>query len=359
MSIGFEQFTLVANELGLRMDPTESKFLSSRITLDGEVDSARVLVEQWVGQWVHVDFCAFIDPPADLRLSIRTAGLAAKLGELLGKHDIEVGDPAFDAAFDIKADEPARAEALLTPALRDSLLAWKKSNAQFYVTDEGVFLSVMVGGVVPSSTLDVETLVANTRALAALARSFSVALRGVPSSTILAAHVDAWRAYAATHGLEFSASPLRAWGNLGGAPFVARATAVDDHAYGVDLRLRFERPLPWLLRVRPARFFDFLERTGDAAHEATGDAEFDRELRVTTGDPAAMKALLDDGVRAALLELHRAEGDILVDSDGLSVRSKTMADPSTFGGIVDRVAIVAQTLREPGRQNRGIGRSSS
>lgn len=341
MSIGFDQFKWAAEQLGLRMDPEEPGGRSSRILLDGEVDGTRVHVEQWTDQFVHVNFSGFLDPPADLRLSIRTAGIASKLGELLGKHSIKVGDPAFDAAFDVNGDEPERIKALLTPGIRALLLVWAKADVRFYVTDEGVFLFALPG---IYSTMDPEELVKDVRATASLAKALSVGLNFVPSSTILAPHVEAWRAYAETHGLAFSASPLRIWGGLDGAQLVTRATAIHDHDYGVDVRLRFERRLPWFLRVRPVRFFDFLERTGDAVHAATGDPAFDAELRLTTTNPARTKKLLDDETRATLLQLHHDHGDLVLDSDGLSIRTRSMIDPAAFSRLADRVARVAQKL---------------
>lgn len=341
MTLGYEQFQWAAENLGLHIDPSSSHRLSDRVTLDGELDGLRVEVEQWAGQFVHVDFTAHLAPQADLRLSIREAGVASKLGELLGRHDITVGDPGFDSAFVVKADEPARAAALLTPALRESLMQWKRSGAVFYITDECVKLFVLPGTM---TTLGAADLVANLQAVAALARALSDALRAVPPSEHLGPHIAAWRDYAARYGLGFSPSPLRAWGSLEGADFVARATAVHDHAWGVDLSMRFTQRLPWFVRVRHARFFDFLERTGDAAHTATGDEAFDHALRVTTTDPARAQRLLDRAVRAALLDLQTHEGDVVLDRGGLSVRTRAMADPSTFGRVVDRVAAVAHLI---------------
>ncbi|MDB4932241.1 MAG: uncharacterized protein JWM10_4725 [Myxococcaceae bacterium] len=350
MTDGPEEFRRVGAQLGLALSPADPAPFDTRFALDGLVDGVRVHVAQWIAQSVHVDFAAFLDPPADLRLSVRPAGLASRLGELLGRHDIPTGDAAFDAALDVHADEPARAQALLTPPVRAALLAWARSGARFELTDEGVSLYVIPG---TYSTLDVADIVANVRAAAALAARVDEALRGVPSSARLAPDIAAWRAYAGAHALAFSASPLRATGVLHGAHLTARAVATDGGAYGVELRLRFEAPLSWVLRVRPARFFDFLERTGDASPAATGDADFDREFRVTTTDPARTRALLDADVRAALVALHRGDGAVVLDADGLAVRTAAMTDPAGFGAIVDRVAVVAQKLQRRAAPYRG------
>jgi hypothetical protein len=343
MTLGFEPFQWAARQLGVRMEPAESKLLSDRIVLDGTVNGIRVHIVQTKGEIVWVDFAAYLDPPADLRLSVRPAGLASKLGVLLGRHDIEVGEKEFDSAFDIKADEPARAKAFLTPGLREALLTWKKTGAEFWITDEEVHLWTRPGA---WSTHSGETIVADARAVAALARTASDALHAVPASTQFAAHVDAWRGYATTHGFAFSASPLRVIGALSGASFVARAVAVSNHDWGVELRLQFTQQLPWFVRVRPSRLFDFLERTGNAVHLATGDAAFDHEFRVTTADAEKTKAFVDADVRSALMELHRDQGGVVLDSDGVSVRTNAMTDPASFGGIVDRVAAVARKLNE-------------
>src|SRR5687767_897112 len=117
MASPFEVMQQVAGELKLQLDPPAPKLLGPGYTLTGELDGVKVQVTHWVGQFVHLEYVAYFAKPAGMRLSIHTAGLVAKLRDLFGKHDIQLGDAEFDAAFEIKGDDPARVKALLDPGL--------------------------------------------------------------------------------------------------------------------------------------------------------------------------------------------------------------------------------------------------
>ncbi len=342
MTIGFQAHKEVALKLGLRIDPSEGAFTLAKHTIDGVLDGVRLQVYQWQGQYVHVEFTAWLNPPADMRLVIEPAGIGSKLGHFLGKHDIEIGEPTFDAAFTIKADEPERAKKLFTPELQEVLLGWKRAGANLRITDETVHYWLIPGA---WKSLTKDELENDIRVLVVLARALNAALTGVPSSQIHAPHVDAWRSYAAARSLDFSSSPLRVMGKLEGSLVSARAVAVDDQKYGVDLQLHFDEPLPFTLRVRPKRFFDFLEATGEASNIAI-DPAFDDEFRTITTDDVKARAFLDPAIRSALHDLHVADGDVTLDARGISVRTKTMTDPASFGGIVDRVAAVARKIHD-------------
>ena len=347
---GFAAFESVATELGLEIHPKESSLIAARITLDGSVDGLVVHVEQARGEVIFLEVRVVLDPRPDLRLSIRNAGLTAKVGSWFGKHDIEVGDAAFDAACEVRGAEPQRVRALLTPAVRAGLVSLVQTGARFHLTDESLFFWRNTGAYQTASR---EELLQNIRGATELARAVVAALDGVPSSVVLAPYVDAWREYAGAHGLHFSASPLRVFGNLGSASIRAHATATDDDAYGVELRLAFATPLPWYVRVRPTGFFDFLEGTGEAAHANTGDPSFDRELRFTTTHPLEARAILDADLRKALLALHHEQGAVILETSGLSVRTDRMASPDELDRILDRVAIVARHLESNSAPYRG------
>jgi hypothetical protein len=342
MAFDVDQLGVVAQELGLRLSPEKPSALDADVHLDGVVEGVRVHVHQWQAQFVHLFFTAQLELPLDLRLDIKPAGIVSKVGELLGKHDIHTGDEAFDAAFDVHGDEPDRVKALLTPAVRASLLGWKKANADFRLTDDGVQLFVLAG---VYSTKAADEIIPDIRATAALVRTVSVASEQIPPSALLANQIAEWQTYAARASFEVSASPLRMCGSLDGASFVARAVAVEGGEWGVDLQLRFATPLPWRIHVRPARFFDFMEATGDAKRGKTGNEEFDEELRITTADPERTRVLLNDDTRAALLALHREHGAVVLDSEGLSIRTASMVAPHAFPALFPHVARVAHELR--------------
>ncbi|CAN5133326.1 hypothetical protein BH09MYX1_BH09MYX1_13570 [soil metagenome] len=110
MKYVFQHYTAVSARLGL-------VFEDGRI--HGAVDG--VSLQMWFGAHsVHVG--ALLPKPSPVELSIATKGLIEKLGDLFGGHDGEIGDPAFDAVFSIKAPRSAKIAALLDPAARKALL---------------------------------------------------------------------------------------------------------------------------------------------------------------------------------------------------------------------------------------------
>ncbi len=347
MTFGLAPFQVAARELGLTL--LEPGGLTERHSqaLSGVLDGQRLSVRLWRGDFVWLECEALFDPPADLHLHIAPEGVLSKARALFGKHDLEVGDAAFDAAFEVKAHEPERARALLGPELRAILLPWKDAGSLFHVDDRGVHLSVHTGTYY--SEPEPALIVQNARAVGHLARAFAQALAHVPPSLVLGSHVEAWRSFAQAHGLELSATPLRMSGALARAgyrgadavPFSARVVPLGDREYGVELRVRVDLDPPFMLRVRPAHWYDFAERH----HEKTGDAAFDGALRVTTDDPEAARRVLGESVRGALLSLHAEYADVAIEDGELAVRTRTMIEPAHFGDVIDRMAAVAREMR--------------
>jgi hypothetical protein len=349
MTLGLEEFRFAARSLGLSFFEGENAGFMDRIGIEGVVDGQRISIRQWRGDFVWVEFDTRFEPPSDLHLHISQEGVVSKMGALFGKHDIQVFDSEIDSAFLIKAHEPERAQGLFTPEVRAALLPWKKAGDLFHVDDVGVHLWVRPGSY---STLDGETIVKNARATAYLSRVISAAFPSVPPSKLLAPHIESWRAFASAHGLDFMPSPLRISGSLTDAryrtataiPLVARVAPVSKEGYGVDLRVRIEPRIPCHLRVRPAHWYDVFEKTGEAAHEKTGDAAFDRELRVTTDNPDVAKRVLSPGVRNDLLTLLHEHGAVAIENDELAIRTKTMVDPDRFATIAEEVTSVAREI---------------
>jgi hypothetical protein len=57
-------------------------------------------------------------------------GFGSKLAELLGAHEITVGDPRFDAAWFVRTNQPEFFAAALIPELRDKLMAAQAMGAR-------------------------------------------------------------------------------------------------------------------------------------------------------------------------------------------------------------------------------------
>jgi hypothetical protein len=106
-------------------------------------------------------------PPLGFDLSLGREHALRRLTKLFGAQDVEVGDPAFDEAFIVKTSDPARAAALLTPAVRDSLLRLLAAYPQVQVGDNRISLERT--GLIRRS----DALVSITRRLLAAARALT------------------------------------------------------------------------------------------------------------------------------------------------------------------------------------------
>ena len=99
--------------------------------------------DQATGGWT--EFMFNTASLATAPLQVRTGGLWHDLKNLLGFHDLRVGDPAFDDRFDVSAGEPGMAVAILTPAVRSILghvsiygdFSWRISRAGFLLRIHG------------------------------------------------------------------------------------------------------------------------------------------------------------------------------------------------------------------------------
>ncbi|MFO0588274.1 MAG: hypothetical protein U0441_12070 [Polyangiaceae bacterium] len=346
MSFGLTAFQQAADALGLQVQEGYIGRGRSQM-LRGAIEGQPVTVKLWRGDYVWLEIDVPFDPPADLHLHLGPAGALSRAAKaLFGKHDIEVGDAAFDAAFEIKAHEADRARALFVPELRAMLFTWKEAGHLFHVDDRGVHISVTTGTFY--SEPEVATIVQNTSAAVALGRAFVGAMARVPPLHVDATIVDAWRAFADDRGLTLGTTPLRLRGSLARAgyreaatiPFSARVAPLGDSAYGVELRVRVEPALRFDLRVQPARWYDFALRK----HEPLGDEAFDAALHVTTDDPDAAKRALSADVRGALLSLHAEHADVAVEEGEVVVRTKALLAPRAFEDVVERMAAVARDM---------------
>lgn len=298
-----------------------------------------------------------LEPALDLGL---TASLRGTLASPMQGGPLA---PTLEGAFDLKALEPARLQAFLTPAMREALLGWptarrweeaSKNTLGLWVTDESVIVRIQTNALgygFSPHPLPGGDLVRDIRNTAALASAVNEAATHVPPSSGLALHVAVWRAFASTHGLAFVASPLRMSGVFDGVTFAARAALVGAvEGYGVELTMPFARPLPFYLRLGPTGgWFDLPKYYPDAWAEwarpkKTGDDAFDDALRVVSVDPAAQNELLTPEIRGALLALLKTNEHVHLTTDSISVRTKTKVSPDAFAGILRPLSAIEKMI---------------
>lgn len=100
-------------------------------------------------------------------LALSREGFFASIGKSFGGQDIQVGDPAFDAAFVVRSANEHAARAVLTPAVCAALLDAQRTLGEVYVESGGV--RSMRQGTASPDTVDVP-LDAVARAAAAFGR---------------------------------------------------------------------------------------------------------------------------------------------------------------------------------------------
>ncbi|MBI2497546.1 MAG: hypothetical protein HYV75_06395, partial [Opitutae bacterium] len=78
---------------------------------------------------------------------------ASKLMELFGVREIQVGDPAFDAAWFVRTNQPEYLAAALVPAIRAKFMAetGDPRNTGTYKLENGVVRYTEMGGLSPAA----------------------------------------------------------------------------------------------------------------------------------------------------------------------------------------------------------------
>lgn len=288
--------------------------------------------------------------PLDLGLDV---GWQAPWDDLLpgtgGPIDVRTGDPSFDPVFMVRADEARRAEALLTPALREGLV---RAGSRVRLTDLGVALSQ------PGLVTDPAALRWMLRSAARLATLTDDARRHVPTAAPLEPYRPAWKQLALDAGLNRTRAPLGVWGMVEGSPTCIHAARTDRFTYALEISVRFEKPLGVDLRIKPPGAIDEIFALLGGQDRRLGDPAFDRAFAVRCARPDRLPVILDAEARQRLLELAQRAGAVRVVDEGVTVRSPTLAvDPRSILHLATALRDVTARLEHNARsgQDRRLG----
>jgi hypothetical protein len=274
-------------------------------------------------------------------LGLGREGLLSDLADWLGIKDIQVGDAAFDEAFEIRGDEPARVLALLTPSLRAELSALRIRDVR--LTD-AEFSSRFDGA--DASVQDLELAL---REAVRIARAVDEARANVPAAAALRAHGDVLMKLAAEHGFRAELTPLWMqgfWGQCSGFVRALRKSAAD---VTLELSVSLEKPHGVLLQVVPR---SGALRGALEGSQPTGDAVFDDAFATKTESPARLPVLLDPELRRRLTELRRA-GSVALHSHTLVVQAPVASTlPERVPALLEEMRSVIETV---GQNARGPG----
>ena len=336
----YDVYRRLAAQLGMRLSPEDPGMMTFAFTLAGELDDHPGWLQRVCGSGARIEITAPLERHLDLGLAVHRSGLVSRVAELFGKRDVQVGDPAFDAAFAIRGDEPERVQALLTPRVRAELMAVRASD--FELSDAEL-----------SSTRGVDRedaahLEQALREAVRVARSVEEAASAVPPALALRAHHEAWSKLALDGHLARGATPLWLGGRLGTCWVLALAQRKSASEISLELSARAEQPLPERLVVqRRARGAGALL---SARRQPTGDERFDDAFDVLV---AERPERLDPEVRARLLELD-AIGPVFLDAQRIEVRTDAAAlEPARVPIVLDDLRSVLEGLASAAKDAPG------
>ncbi|MBI2896985.1 MAG: hypothetical protein HYY06_25735 [Deltaproteobacteria bacterium] len=280
-------------------------------------------------------------PAFDLGLAVSRHGFLAAIGQLMGATDIEVGDPEFDRAFVVRADEPERARIVLDRELRQVLGQVAGTGFPFRISDGG--FSIERRGASEDERWLEWSLVTAGR----VARHMTEARDGIPVAAPLRQHREAWAAYAEAAGLRGMNCPMCMWGRMEGAAISAYAVRVGSFQYALEVLVRFDSPLGVGLFVRPSSTMDAIGSLFGGQDETLADPAFDKAFLVKIAQRDRVSRILDAEARRRILEVQGQVGAVQIRDDGVTVRAAQLdPDPTLVPRLVARARLLAARIAE-------------
>lgn len=216
-------------------------------------------------------------------------GLVVARGRPVGdaRQDVAVGDPAFDEAYFVRADEPERGRAILTERLRSLLL-----EVDAWLDDSGVTLTL--------AQCDAASLYGAMRHAARMISELDRGSSGVTCAQLLAGARTSWLDFAQTHSLASADTPLAMWGQIEGLEVSAIGVRDAFKNFHYELTANFAQPLDRGLELKPASSVTRFDRSG----EPVGHPAFDKIFVLKSWDPVDGARLVSGETRNAMLELR-------------------------------------------------------
>lgn len=336
----YEEYRQVSQRMGLALSPSDPGMMTFEIDVSGIVDGRRVSLHRFCGRGAYVKVTSPFSSPLDLGLGVGPEGILSSIAELLGAQDIEVGDADFDSRLMIRGDEPERVRALLGPDARRAIGDLRAFDVRLTDADVSVQFGVAFGGHSESVSL-LEHLL---RQVGLVAGVIDAQASRVPPSTSLRPHYDAWMAFAGTNGMAVRATPLAMQGRVGRSSVAARAIRQSAGVFGLELSVGTEQSLEAGLWVRPRRTAIDALRAGTFGDEThpTGDVAFDTKLEVRARTAEHARGVLDEAMRARILELGTI-GEVFLDDRVCSLHAPAAAiAPASFAQVIDAMRTIVE-----------------
>ena len=335
----YEVYHRLAAAFGLEMS-CDPGMMTFSFDVTGKLDGQPVRVTRFCGSGARVEISSAQPAHLDLGLGVTRAGMLSRVAAWLGKEDIRIGEPAFDAAFTVRGDEPERVRALLSRDVRAELAAVHGDVERLDVTDEGVTFGHGVG---LTGHEDLESLSREIWQVVRVAKAVAGAATHLPAALPLRTHAEAWHEHASAARLQLSETPLAMWGRSG--PTWQRARALRDNSghFALELRAWLDVPasIDVVLASRPEAQPLFAP-----ASMATGDADFDAAFVVTR---AAPEGVLDERLRRNLLDVAGPGVGIWFGGSDVTVLAPASFAPGHVLGLLQGMGTLLELVAERAR----------
>jgi len=284
---------------------------------------------------------AALPRPLDLALSLSPSSwLGNAFGALVGARDMQVGDPALDAAYEILAASPDEARGLLTmPYVREPLLALSSTTFRPHLSDTVVKLEAH------GKCLSADVLYGVIENAVELACRVASARHALGPSRVDRVILEVWGAVAGARGLTLDAGRRTISGRTEGA-HVEVCLQQRGTVFTTTFLARFDRALGIGLRLqRQAGMAEIDVVLGGMQDIRTGDATFDRRFIVRGRPEAAVRAALIPEVRARLVQLQERASSLTVEDDHLRADAHwVVTEPEHVHAAISAIAQAAVAL---------------
>lgn len=296
-------------------------------------------------------YYAQLDPP--LRMGLEVHEQTAILGELLDfaglSSDIELGDPALDAALRIKALEPDHARAILrAPDVQRPILA-ACAAGRFAISDPHAFLQH------DRWAVEQRELSSSLEPLWAVARGLSAARRQWRARWEHALDAS-WGGLAGTDGLAYDGVRSRLGGRVGETS-IDVGIHTERGALVTRASARFAAPLGLGMKVYRTGVAQNIGKLFGAQDVQVGVAAFDAVYTVKATDAEGVRRVLSEGGADAILRLQSIASEVTADDAGVSVRvDGVLHDARATSTLVRGLVEAARAMRPGGSVSIGAFR---
>lgn len=131
----YEQMRNVGQRLGWKLDPADPGLMATHsvVTLFGMNGDVPVRLDRSSSDQYFATN-AFVHPAIPFDFALTHEGLGATIKELLGFHDVEIGDPAFDKSFRVVTKDKEAIVKIITPEVKAALVALSAKTTHFRIS---------------------------------------------------------------------------------------------------------------------------------------------------------------------------------------------------------------------------------